>query len=160
MTTAVSEPGVVGTQGQVALLATAVHVVQENLPKAWAEVGTRRRRHCPAAPQLPAYHVRLLQTPALATYRPPAALVGNLHPPRASSGAVDQPQRGPVSCGRERRGQFMRLTYETHPLCLAYKLKVILRLPHTSERIPGKNCLIITLLSGMLFATYLLNKAD
>ena len=39
-------------------------------------------------------------------------------------------------------------------LCLAYKLKVILRLLHTSERILGKNCLIITLLSGVLFTTY------
>lgn len=104
MTTAVSEPGVVGTQGQVALLATAVHIVQENLSEARAEVGTGRRGHRPAAPQLPAYHVHLLQTPALAAHRPPAALVGNLHPPRASSRAVDQPQRGPVSCGRERQG--------------------------------------------------------
>lgn len=126
MTTAASEPGGVGAQDQVALLAAAVHVVQENLPEARAEVGTRRRGHCPTAPQLPAYHVRLLQTPALAAYRPPAALVGNLHPPRASSRAVDQPQHGPLSCERERRGQFMRLPYGTRPLCLAYKLKVIL----------------------------------
>lgn len=94
VSTVVSEPGVVGTQGQVALLAAAVHTVQEDLSKAWAEVGARGRGHCRAAPKLPAHDLRLLQAPAVITHRPPGALVGNLHPPRASSWAIHQPQPG------------------------------------------------------------------
>lgn len=54
----------------------------------------------------PAAHPSCLHT-TCASFRPqpsphatPAALVGNLHPPRASSGAVDQP-RGPVSSAEE-----------------------------------------------------------
>lgn len=67
MTTVVSEPGV-GTQGQVALLTSAVHIVQDNLSKAWAEVGAQGGRHRPATPKLPAHDMRLLQTPAVITH--------------------------------------------------------------------------------------------
>lgn len=125
VTTVVSEPGVVGTQGQAALLSTAVHIVQENLSKAWAEVGAQGGRHCLATPKLPAHDVRLLQTPAIVTHRPPSALVGNFHPSRASSSAIYQPQLGPVFCGNKNKCTFLKLTYWTRSVCLAYKLREI-----------------------------------
>ena len=77
------------------LVAGAVHVVQEDLSAAVAEVGVAERRRGPAALDLPAHHLGVLQAPVVVAHRAPAAPVVHLHaalaavpPPHQLDGAV------------------------------------------------------------------------
>ena len=80
----VLRPARVGTLAQVALRPGALQVVQEDVSRAWAEVGLPEGGHGLTAPQLPAHDLGVRQVPGVITHGAPGASVPELHTARAA----------------------------------------------------------------------------
>lgn len=94
------KPADVGALLQVLFISPAVHIVKEDVPRAFPEVGLTRGWNGPATSQLPADDVCFWQVPEVITHGPPDSLIEELHAAGAPPVATYQPHRGPASWGR------------------------------------------------------------
>lgn len=77
---------------QAVLFPSALHLIQEDVPRALAELCFRHCQHRLPAAQLPAHHLGSPEIPAIITDCSPAAIVIELHTARAPAVTVCQPQ--------------------------------------------------------------------
>lgn len=80
----------VGALPQVVLVPSALHVIQEDVPGAWAKLGFRHSQQSFSAPQAPAHHLGVPQPPAVVADRSPAAVVVKFDAAPASAVTVCQ----------------------------------------------------------------------
>lgn len=99
-----SDPSV-GALPQVVFIPSALHVIEEDVPRAWTKLGFRHRQQSFSAPQRPAHHLGVRQLPAVVADRSPAAVVVEFDAARAPAVAVCQSQgrSGGICCGERAR---------------------------------------------------------
>lgn len=86
---------------QRGLVALALHVVQEDAPRALSKVAVPQGTDALPAVQLPAHHVGSVDAPEVITHCPPHAIMVDFDAPFTAAPPVHQPDDGQV-CGRPR----------------------------------------------------------
>ena len=113
MATVVDSPAQAVASSQLALVAVAVDVVQQDEARAVAEEGVAGSRDGVAAADLLAHHPGVAQAPVVVAHRAPAAPVVDLHTALARVQPTHQTERA-VSCGHTQNDQVQNMNSDSY----------------------------------------------
>lgn len=78
--TVVDAPAQTVALAELGFISSAVHIIQQDEPRALSKVRATAHRHSHATVQLLTHHVGIHHVPVIVTHRAPCAVVAHLHP--------------------------------------------------------------------------------